>query len=394
MTFKAQIKVWSGANTPTVIGSTSATSTVGHELQVVGKSIFTAGTGTVSSAPYIMGTNSYSSAGSPDYTWKKDSTTGIFHPSPGNVMAFSIGGTERMRLTSNALILGQTTDPGYDQLIVKAASGYRAIESWTNFGYDGAWHEILWVNRAGTHALSIYNTATSTTTATYFVEGSGDCYAKSYTTLSDKNLKENFDTIHGALAKIKQLQGYTYNFKSSATGIANPRKEIGLLAQEVEQVVPEAVTTSAQGVKGITYSQLVPLLIESIKEQERKIAKLESDLGSCCNKAGSRATQGDAGSTDNPADQHLATAAAKLWQNVPNPFSQTTNIKCFIPDGGKTASILIFDLTGALKKTVSVSGKGEVNVTINAKELVAGMYHYSLIIDGQEIDTKKMILTE
>ncbi|HXB42312.1 MAG TPA: hypothetical protein VNZ49_17365 [Bacteroidia bacterium] len=55
---------------------------------------------------------------------------------------------------------------------------------------------------------------------------------------------------------------------------------------------------------------------------------------------------------------------------------------------------MIFDLNGSLKKTITIIAKGEVNVTINGKELIAGMYNYSLIVDGQEIDTKKMILTE
>ena len=51
-------------------------------------------------------------------------------------------------------------------------------------------------------------------------------------------------------------------------------------------------------------------------------------------------------------------------------------------------------MNGTLKKTIVLNGKGEVNTTINAKELIAGMYYYTLVIDNTEVDTKKMILTE
>ena len=51
-------------------------------------------------------------------------------------------------------------------------------------------------------------------------------------------------------------------------------------------------------------------------------------------------------------------------------------------------------MNGALKKTIAINTKGEANIIINSKELIAGMYYYSLIIDNIEIDTKKMILTE
>lgn len=79
---------------------------------------------------------------------------------------------------------------------------------------------------------------------------------------------------------------------------------------------------------------------------------------------------------------------------MPNPFSQTTVVKCFVPQGSQNASLLVFDLNGSLKKSFTINDKGMVNITINGNQLVSGMYYYTLLIDGQEIDTKKMILTE
>lgn len=111
---------------------------------------------------------------------------------------------------------------------------------------------------------------------------------------------------------------------------------------------------------------------------------LQDQINNCCSKASGNNT--NAGSVIN--------TGAMLYPNVPNPFNQSTIIKCFIPDVSKTANLLILDMNGTLKKTILLNGKGEINTTINAKEFIAGMYLYTLIIDGSEIDTKKMILTE
>jgi hypothetical protein len=123
---------------------------------------------------------------------------------------------------------------------------------------------------------------------------------------------------------------------------------------------------------------------------------LNGDLNSCCNARAGQRTINDGNNIDvkNQTINGSIDITAKLFQNNPNPFNQTSIIKCFIPETSKAASLLVFDMNGTLKKTIAVNGKGEVNVTINAKEFIAGMYYYSLIVDGQEIDTKKMILTE
>ena len=84
----------------------------------------------------------------------------------------------------------------------------------------------------------------------------------------------------------------------------------------------------------------------------------------------------------------------KLHQNAPNPFTEKTIIKYVIPENVQKASVLIFNMQGTLLKTYDnlLSNNGEL--IINGGELEAGMYMYSLIVDGKEIDTKKMILSK
>jgi len=83
-----------------------------------------------------------------------------------------------------------------------------------------------------------------------------------------------------------------------------------------------------------------------------------------------------------------------LSQNTPNPFNKKTTIRYFVPENTGQSSILVFDMQGKLVKTYPISAKGNGNVEINANELQPGMYMYSLITGGKEIDTKRMILTE
>jgi hypothetical protein len=83
-----------------------------------------------------------------------------------------------------------------------------------------------------------------------------------------------------------------------------------------------------------------------------------------------------------------------LYQNTPNPFLNETEINYFINSSIRTAKLLILNMQGTLIKQVDINNKGMGNITIKASELNAGMYLYTLICDGQEVDTKRMILTE
>ena len=83
-----------------------------------------------------------------------------------------------------------------------------------------------------------------------------------------------------------------------------------------------------------------------------------------------------------------------LHQNIPNPFTQRTQINFYIPENVKTAQICIYNLQGKQIKQIPVTQRGEGSQWISGSELTAGMYLYTLIMDGKEVDTKQMILTK
>jgi hypothetical protein len=82
-----------------------------------------------------------------------------------------------------------------------------------------------------------------------------------------------------------------------------------------------------------------------------------------------------------------------LYQNTPNPAKEQTIIRYQLADNTKDAAICIFDMQGKMLKKLPVSSDND-SVTINGYELGQGMFLYSLVVNGQEIDTKKMIITK
>lgn len=88
---------------------------------------------------------------------------------------------------------------------------------------------------------------------------------------SDRNLKTNIQPINNALDKVNKLEGVSFNWKS------NGGAELGLIAQDVEQVLPELVITDSKtGLKAVKYGNIVPVLIQAIKEQQKQIDELKA----------------------------------------------------------------------------------------------------------------------
>ena len=92
---------------------------------------------------------------------------------------------------------------------------------------------------------------------------------------SDQRLKDNITPIDDPLAKVLSISGntYTWNEKSGKEG-----NDVGVIAQEVLEVLPEAVVTRDNGYLAVDYHKIVPLLVEAIKELSAKVENLEQKL--------------------------------------------------------------------------------------------------------------------
>ena len=93
---------------------------------------------------------------------------------------------------------------------------------------------------------------------------------------SDERLKDNVTPIYNALDKVKQIGGYEFDWNDNQTTYEG--HDVGVLAQEIEKVLPEIVTTRDNGYKAVRYEKIVALLIEAVKEQQLQIDELKSKL--------------------------------------------------------------------------------------------------------------------
>ena len=109
----------------------------------------------------------------------------------------------------------------------------------------------------------------------------GSIWANGITYASDGRFKKDVAPLNNSLEKVLQLQGVSYQMKTDEFPQEHfdSAVQLGLVAQDVEKVVPEVVTTGPDGFKAIDYAKLVPLLIESIKQQQAEIEKLKKMAG-------------------------------------------------------------------------------------------------------------------
>lgn len=155
---------------------------------------------------------------------------------------------------------------------------------------------------------------------------------------------------------------------------ADTSTHFGFIAQELREIYPNLVYEDKQGYLSVNYIEMIPILVDAIKELKAEINELK-------------------GGFDKPNVADLVNNA-KLYQNNPNPFTNNTEIKYFIPNNSENASICIYDMLGGQIMKIDLTIRGYSSITLHGNQLKPGMYFYALLVDGKEIDTKKMFLTD
>lgn len=165
-------------------------------------------------------------------------------------------------------------------------------------------------------------------------------------------------------------------------------KHYGVDAEQLKTVFPELVTQDQQGDYCVNYSEMVPLLLQSIRELSAKVEKLEENQGIITQKAKAKSTSTDI--VNESADIDIV----HMSQNTPNPFCESSVITLQIPPKANNASIQFYNLNGKRTKEITIKERGETNVTVYASDLAEGMFIYSLLIDGKVQLTRKMIIVK
>jgi hypothetical protein len=170
-------------------------------------------------------------------------------------------------------------------LYINPGNGYEAMVRY-NGGSGNTWYagkRTTGTVQAGTDGFHFYSDAGGDTVVGFGTDGTikakGDVYAYSS---SDRQLKDNITPIENALEKVKQIGGYTFDWNNKQTIYEG--HDVGVVAQEIEAVLPEVVTTRDTGFKAVKYEKIVPLLIEAIKEQQTQIEELKQLVNTLINK--------------------------------------------------------------------------------------------------------------
>jgi hypothetical protein len=269
----------------------------------------------------------------------------------------------------------------------------------------------------GTYSYGIYTNGDIRTTT--------KVYATQFVTTSDLRKKKNISKIQNIqVQKLKLLNGINYqiieeldtislcipigldpnsskykqlveeNDKLKSQKLAakqnNPTKsdiQMGFIAQDLQKIYPELVSTDENGFLAVNYISIIPLLVEAYKSQQIVIDELQSKIN---NLESSQSNATNANSNINITSKD----APILYQNTPNPFTEKTVIACYLPQITSKAQICVYNMQGIQVKCFEISARGNVNTTIEGNGLQAGIYAYVLIYDGKVSDTKQMILTK
>jgi len=327
---------------------------------------------------------------------------------------------------------------------------YGYTSGFTVGNYNG-YGVVGYVDSGGGDKFGVYGSANHATGIKYGVYGvaGGDIVSNLYagyfsgnlrytgtlTGPSDKKLKRDISTIKETISLIKQLKPVTYDFDQQNYSYMHlPQgKHFGFIAQELEKVLPElveetvhpgfskeeapdSIATPEVRYKSINYIELIPLLTKAIQEQQTELEKKEerikkqentvSELRSTNNKLQeevddlkTRLAQIEALLQGNTVDRRLSTenltlTDARLEQNQPNPFTENTLIRYYIPEGITKAELRITNVAGKVLKDIAIPSRGQGQTQLEAQSLNAGNYFYTLILDGRMLETKQMVLTK
>ncbi|MEO1415768.1 MAG: tail fiber domain-containing protein [Bacteroidota bacterium] len=260
----------------------------------------------------------------------------------------------------------------------------------------------------------------STSTTSYTIYGSGNAIGGMWVA-SDRKLKRNIKPIRSAIETVQQLSGVTYNYNQEVRPELRlgDGLQYGFVAQEVEKVIPELVrpAINPDGEEDdfvvMNYDGIIPVLTEAIKEQqeiiedqiviiddqelrndqqqaliEKQQAVIDQLIGRLQEVESRLGIQNETPSNQTPQGPF---GEIKLNQNRPNPADGRTIIDYTIPSEIAQAQLVIFDVTGAEVNRFEVQA-GFGSLEIQAGELAAGTYLYTIEVEGQSVARRKMVI--
>lgn len=331
---------------------------------------------------------------------------------------FGIGNTEKARFSTSGNLGIGTTIPDYKLTVIGAArvsntNSSQTADAWFS-SLNGSQAYGLFLNTTSQTGLSysvvgfaetntgtsagIYGRGTSTGTGATSYAGyfNGNlAYTGTFGQASDEKFKEGITDIKGSLSKIIDLKPKEYSFKKIDGYDFPSGKRPGFLAQELNDVFPELVSSASHLIidksdssknrtdkyLSVDYISLIPHIVKAIQEQNNLLEEYKNSV---------TLLQDILLNQSDTISLEVLTDIPHIIQLFPNPTSALLSIKINNPSNGK-ATLSIKDKTGVTRLTV-VAEKTTISTSIS--DLEDGLFFVELIIDGTTYDIKRFIITK
>lgn len=234
------------------------------------------------------------------------------------------------------------------------------------------------VNRAKSIAYDIY---VPNFGHPFWVEGDGKIISNGGYVGSDLNLKTEIKPIEQATQKVNSLRGITYKYKADVETEKNSKdfiaeEKIGLFAQDVEKVAPQAVKTVHDGTKAVNYASLVGLLVEAFNERSAEIKELEAKINFLKE------------NNSNTDDQKSSLIIEEVSKS-----KKALIINKDLLNNDLSTSLLITDMIGRTIKKIDILNLDDT-ILINSIDTGIGLFNCSLLQDNKEIESIEFFFGE
>jgi len=333
--------------------------------------------------------------------------------------------------TNGMSSFGDTSTPAADQIHVKAINAAVRVESSSNTAalqIDNTVNSWRFFNNAGgamnlrdvTGGKNIFRIDAGSSAGSFRIASTGNVglgvaspaeklhvggniLATGTVTPSAKRLKNNINSFELGLDQVLQIRPMTYNYNGKA-GISSDRLHVGVIAEEFQKIVPNAVMPytyieendngdilSQEDFLSVDEKSITYMLVNAVKQQQDMIEAQNETIDRLSEMVKSF---GNSEGINNTNINLSAYDLAELDQNTPNPFNGETSISYIIPTEAQSAQISVFGQNGQLMKTLDIDHVGKGTLTVDASDLPSGTYSYQLLVDGRSVETNVMVKTQ
>ena len=229
-------------------------------------------------------------------------------------------------------------------------------------------------------------------------------YSGQTKSLSDVRYKENIQDLQESTSTLLRLRPVSFDFKADQEIVdtADRKGQVGFIAQEVQEILPHQVKYLSEiDVYMLDYVSMIPYLVKAFQEMyvvneelREEVEELQEMVELLQEQLAINVSKKNAAPKADETEEATVSDKAVLYQNTPNPFSESTVIR-YTLDKPADASLVVKDMKGrtVYKETLKKNNlSGEIEIP--AGKLAPGLYTYSLIAAGRTLDSKKMVVIE